>query len=251
MSLTSNVTAYKNKMNTLRGNNSVVNFGYTAGAYNSDNADGVEVYDPEQGNNIPVKTNSIINLNPFVTNKGLRDQSSSFPRMFINHFFGRVSYNLNKSVDVLYSLLSSLEGAIGLADGIATLDNDGRVPESQLTEDAIVYRGAWNAESNVPDLDTVTKTKGDMYIVSVGCTRALVDGEGLVTYNVGDQVIFNGVLWQKIPTGNVDSINNIDPSDGGNVTLDGEDISYTNSSVGSADISQAIAYIKNKLGYSS
>ena len=249
MALTDIITSLKNKINTLRGNNSVTNFAYTAEAYSTDDANGRTVFDPDAENNIPVSTNSIIKLNPFVTNKGLRDQSSSFPKMFINHFFGRVSYNLNKTVDVLYSLLDSLDTYIGSTNGLATLDSSGRIPSSQLAEDAVEYKGAWNANTNTPNLNTVAKDKGDMYLVSVKGTQDV--GEGSVQFNVGDEVIYNGTIWQRIPTGDVDSVNNISPDTNENITLDGDDIGYTNTGVNVSNIPEAIVYIKTKLGYTS
>lgn len=246
MALIDTITSLKNKINTLRGNNSVTNFAYTSTAYDEDDANGVTVFDPEAENNIPVSTNEIIKLNPFVTDKGLRDQSSSFPRMFINHFFGRVSYNLNKTVDVFYGFLDSLNTFIGNNNGLATLDNNGRIPESQITEDLISYRGAWNANTNTPDLTTITKSKGDMYLVSVKGTQDI--GEGSIVYNVGDQVIYNGTIWQKIPTGDVDMVNNISPVDD-NVTVNGDDIHYSTTASGVTNISEALSYIKTKIGY--
>ena len=249
MALTDTITSLKNKINTLRGNNSVTNFAYTAEAYDEDDADGVTVFDPDAENNIPVSTNSVIKLNSFVTNKGFRDQASSFPRMFINHFCGRVSYNLNKTVDVLYSILDSLDTYIGSTNGLATLDSSGRISTSQLTEDAVEYKGAWNANTNTPNLSTVAKDKGDMYLVSVKGTQDI--GEGSIQYNVGDEVIYNGTVWQRIPTGDVDSVNNISPDSNDNVTLDGDDVEYTKTGVNVSNISEAIVYIKTKLGYTS
>lgn len=247
MALIDTITSLKNKINTLRGNNSVTNFAYTAEAYDGDDADGVTVFDPDAENNIPVSTNSIIKLNPFVTNKGLRDQSSSFPKMFINHFCGRVSYNLNKTVDVLYSLLDSLDTYVGSTNGLATLDSYGRIPSSQLAEDAVEYKGAWNADTNTPNLNIVAKDKGDMYLVSVKGTQNI--GEGSVQFNVGDEVAYNGTIWQRIPTGDVDKVNNISPDTNENVTLDGDDIGYTKAGVNVSNIPEAIVYIKTKLGY--
>ena len=248
MALIDTITSLKNKINTLRGNNSVTNFAYTSTAFDEDDANGVTVFDPEADNNIPVSTNEIIKLNPFVTNKGFRDQSSSFPRMFINHFFGRVSYNLNKTVDVLYGFLDSLDTFIGNNNGLASLDSSGRVPSSQITEDLIEYKGGWDANTNTPNLNTVSKTKGDMYLVSVKGTQDI--GEGSIQYNAGDEVIYNGTIWQRIPTGDVDSVNNISPVND-NVTVNGDDVSYTKTGVNINNISEAIVYIKTKLGYTS
>lgn len=251
MSLTSDLTALKNKINTLRGENSVTTFAYTETAYNNDDANGHSDFIESRENNIPLADNSVIKLNPFVTDKGLRNQASSFPRMFINHFCGRVSYNLNKTVDVLYAFLVAItDNVFATPNGLATLDNNGRVPDNQITEDLTEYRGAWNANTNIPDLNTVTKIKGDMYLVSVAGTQTLVDGEGTVKYNVGDQVIYNGSIWQKIPTGNVDSVNNLQPDSNENVTLSGDDIAYSNSGAQNVtNVSEAITYIKTRLGY--
>ena len=251
MSLTSELASLKDKINTLRGDNAVTPFAYTEIAYNSDDADGHADFVPARENNIPLADNSVIKLDSFITNKGLRNQASSFPRMFINHFCGRVSYNLNKTVDVLYLFLSALiDNVFGYANGIATLDNNGRVPDSQITEDLIEYRGAWNAETNTPDLNTVSKIKGDMYLVSVAGTQTLIDGEGTELYNVGDQVIYNGSIWQKIPTGNVYSVNNKTPDSDKNATVEGNDIVYNNAShLNITNISEAITYIKTRLGY--
>lgn len=250
MSLTSDLTALKNKINTLRGDNSVTTFAYTEEAYNNDEADGHADFVESRGNNIPLADNSVIKLNTFVTNKGFRSQACSFPRLFINHFCGRVSYNLNKTVDVLYAFLEAMTNNVfASANGLATLGSNGRVPDEQITEDLIEYRGAWNANTNSPNLNTVSKIKGDMYLVSVAGTQTLVDGEGTVKYNVGDQVIYNGSIWQKIATGNVDSVNNVQPVDD-NVTVNGDNIAYSNSGAQSVtDISEAITYIKTKLGY--
>ena len=248
MSLLSDLTALKNKINTLRGDNSVTTFAYTETAYNNDDADGHADFVESRENNIPLADNSVIKLNTFVTNKGFRSQACSFPRLFINHFCGRVSYNLNKTVDVLYLFLSALiDNVLGYANGIATLDNNGRVPDSQITEDLIEYRGAWNASINSPNLNTVSKIKGDMYLVSVAGTQDI--GEGSVRYNVGDQVIYNGSIWQKIPTGNVYSVNGLQPV-AYVVTINGDDIPYTNVyAQGVTNVSEAITYIKTKLGY--
>ena len=250
MSLISTITSLKNKINTLRGDNSVVNFAYTAEAYSTDDANGVTVFDPEADNNIPVSTNDIIKLNPFVTNKGFRDQASSFPRMFINHFFGRVSYNLNKTVDVLYGFLSVLEVSIGVSSGLATLDNAGRVPSSQITEDLIEYKGAWDASTNTPNLNTVAKTKGDMYFVSVAGTQDI--GEGAQLYNVNDEIIYNGTVWQKIPAGVVSTVNNISPDSNGDVELHGNTVTFFSEEwQRTENIADVIVYIKSRLGYTS
>ena len=241
MSIISDVRSLLAKEKTIQ-DNRVSFFAYDSTAYNTDDANGIDVYHAYAHNNIP--SLSAIVTSVLVQEKGYRDQSSSIARMLLNHFFGRASYNLNKTVDVLAGLLNSLDIYLGTAGGLATLDENGHIPSSQLTEDAIEYKGAWNAETNTPDLDTVPRTKGDMYLVSVKGTRTLVDGEGETTYNVGDEVIFNGTIWQKIPTGDVDSVNGYQPDAEENIILEGDDIMYDSTTT----VPEAITAIKQGLG---
>ena len=87
-------------------NNKVSNFAYTDDAYTNDVVDGVAVYDYEQEQNVPtIETNELAQR---VKDKGIRSQAASLPRNAINHFFGRVSYNLNKVIDTLTTLLSDI-----------------------------------------------------------------------------------------------------------------------------------------------
>ena len=221
MSLLSEITALRTKEGTLTGNK-VCNFAYDDTAYTQDLADGVELYSYNAHNNIPVKDNSVIKVNPTITAKGFRSQLSTLPRMLMNHIFGRVSYNLNKTVDVLYALLDNFYTYIGTAGGIATLDQNGRLPYSQLPLTAVEYKGAWNADTNTPALASGTGTYGDEYIVSVAGTQDL--GEGSITYSVGDRVIYNGSIWQRIPSGSVRTVNGKDPDLTGNVEITAEDV---------------------------
>ena len=215
------IQTLKNKEGTLT-NNRVCNFAYDDTAYTEDLASGVLNYNYNNHNNIPVKDNTVIKVNPTVTSKGFRSQVSTLPRMLLNHIFGRVSYNLNKTVDVLNEALQAFYNAIGQANGLATLDNDGRLPYSQLPLSAVEYKGAWNAETNTPALASGIGTFGDEYIVSVQGTRNL--GEGNVTYRVGDRVIYNGSIWQRIPSSSVRTVNSKAPDTNGNVTINAEDI---------------------------
>jgi hypothetical protein len=215
------IQTLKNKEGTLT-NNKVCNFAYDDTAYTEDSASGVLNYNYNNHNNIPVKDNTVIKVNPTVTSKGFRSQVSTLPRMFLNHIFGRVSYNLNKTVDVLNGTLQAFYNAIGQANGLATLDNDGRLPYSQLPLSAVEYKGAWNAETNTPALSSGIGTFGDEYIVSVQGTRNL--GEGSITYRVGDRVIYNGSIWQRIPSSSVRTVNTKSPDANGNVTVNAEDI---------------------------
>lgn len=221
MAIIDDINTLKTKEGTLT-NNKVSNFAYDEPAYEYDNANGVTTYNYGNHNNIPVSTPSVLKVNPTVIAKGFRSQFSTLPRMLVNHFFGRISYNLNKTVDVLNGLLNSLYSYIGQPNGLATLDNTGRLPYSQLPLSAVEYKGAWNANTNTPTLSIGTGTFGDEYIVSVQGTQNL--GEGSITYRVGDRVIYNGSIWQRIPASSVRTVNSKTPDANGNVTVNASDM---------------------------
>ena len=107
----------------------------------------------------------------------------------------------------------------GAANGVATLDAGGRMPAAQLPTSATEYKGAWDANTNTPTLADGVGTNGDLYRISVAGTQDL--GSGSVTYGVGDAVIYNGTIWQRIPADNVVASVN---GQTGVVVLDTDDI---------------------------
>lgn len=243
MGIQSDLTTLSTKEATLT-SNKVSRFAYTQNAYDNDNADGVTVYDVNQEQNIPVGTPSVMKVNDTVVEKGWRARASSITRMLMNHFLGRLSYNVNKVNDIMASLLSSLSGSLGSADGIATLDANGRIPYSQLPESAVEYKGGWNANTNTPTLADGTGTNGDMYIVEVAGTQNL--GSGNITFFVNDRVIYNGSVWQRFSAGDVKSVNGVTPSSTtGDVEITGADTDVSGSDT--RKISNAISSIENDI----
>src|SRR4029077_16031412 len=97
----------------------------------------------------------------------------------------------------------------GIVNGYPSLDNAGKVPMSQ-TPDAIIgasrYQGTWNAATNSPPVPTAAAAnQGYYYSVAVGGSSAI---DGIRTRGVGDTIISNGSIWQKIPVANlVQSVN--------------------------------------------
>ena len=222
---TEDLTEVKRVADTLE-NNKVAKFAYTEEAYVQDKADGVADYDFNRDNNIPVGTPEILNVNETILTKGYRARSSSITRMLMNHFFGRISYNLNKISDTVRNLINTLKNNLGAPNGYASLDENGRIPFSQLPESAIEYRGNWNAETNEPPLSDGMEgaTSGDFYIVSVAGSHDF--GSGEVSFLVNDRVIYNKEnKWEKLAGGNVRSVNGKEPDNAtGNITLYGTDI---------------------------
>lgn len=117
--------------------NKVARFAYTDEAYTTNDANGVAEYDVNKAQNIPTADASVLKVNETVLSKGYRAQASSITRMLVNHFFGRVSYNLNKVNDNVSNLIATLIRHRGTANGLATLDENGRIPSSQLPESVI------------------------------------------------------------------------------------------------------------------
>lgn len=90
-----------------------------------------------------------------------------------------------------------LHALIAVANGIASLDNNGKVPVSQLPASilgALNYQTAWNAATNTPALASGVGTKGFYYKVSVAGSTAI---DGNSQWNVGDLIAFNGTTWDK------------------------------------------------------
>lgn len=86
---------------------------------------------------------------------------------------------------------------VGVANGVASLDSSGKVPLSQLPSSlgGLVYLGTWNASTNTPTLNSGVGTAGFFYKVSVAGSTNL---DGITTWNIGDQVVFNGTAWERV-----------------------------------------------------
>ena len=61
--------------------------------------------------------------------------------------------------------------------------------------DGLIYQGTWNAETNLPALESGEGTTGDFYIVN---TAGTTDLDGVTDWQVGDWAIFEGGAWIKI-----------------------------------------------------
>jgi hypothetical protein len=72
-----------------------------------------------------------------------------------------------------------------------------------------IYRGAWNASTNTPTITSSVGTLGNYYVVTTAGTTNI---NGISSWAVGDWIIFNGTIWEKIP--NVDSITSVNGQTG-------------------------------------
>ncbi len=92
----------------------------------------------------------------------------------------------------------------GTANGVPSLDGNGRIPAAQLPAGVQVFKGTWNANTNTPTLADGTGTSGDTYQVSTAGTRNL--GSGNITFAVSDYVVYNGTVWQLVPGNSGNSV---------------------------------------------
>lgn len=106
------------------------------------------------------------------------------------------------------ALLTPLANS-GVALGYCPLDAGVKIPLIYLPTGAEVYLGTWDASANTPTLSNSTApASGRNYRVSVAGS---VDfGAGSIPFLVGDEVISNGTIWQKIGSSNtVASVNGL------------------------------------------
>lgn len=160
--LAQELSALKTAEDKITGNK-VANFAYDDYAYEHDDANGVDTYNVNNHQNIPNGTANILKVNPTILTKGWRAQASAITRMLLDHFLGRCSYNLNKVNDHFSSLLTTLGNYLGVANGIATLGEDGYVPTAQLSPTGVVK----TVNNHAPSDGNVTVTKADVGLGSV------------------------------------------------------------------------------------
>ena len=114
---------------------------------------------------------------------------------------------------VANSGLTNTAGAIRLAtattnqlggvkvDGVTITINGSGVIAANITG-AIVFQGGWSAATNTPTLSNASSaynTNGFEFVCTAAGTVNF--GAGNVTFAVGDNVIYDGVKWVKIPIG--------------------------------------------------
>jgi hypothetical protein len=114
---------------------------------------------------------------------------------------------------VANSGLTNTAGAIRLAtattnqlggvkvDGVTITINGSGVIAANITG-AIVFQGGWNAATNTPTLNNVSSAYNTNGFEFVTTTSGTVNfGAGNVSFAVGDNVIYDGTKWVKIPIG--------------------------------------------------
>lgn len=195
--------------------NKVANFAYTDTAYSdpATYADGVQTYDPDAEQNIPVANASVLKVNATILTKGWRAQASSITRMLMNHFLGRCSYNLNKINDLFSLLLTKLMAFMGQPEGIAMLDSTGSLYQAVGSDKIPItksFLGAmfgtllgryWNKMSGgINGMNSVLYANGLWVASSQGCWwsedgKNWVQGTGNNTSIILRSVTYANGLW--------------------------------------------------------
>lgn len=216
MSLETELQSIKTDVGLLK-NNEVSRFAYDSTAYTSNSANSPQYYSWAQHNNIPSDSLDDTKISDVQRDKGFRIKQPVLPKLFIDHFFGRASYNLNKVIDFIESFLTKVISNLGTSNGLATLDSSRRIPSSQVSGSLMAYKGTWDASTNTPTLTNGVGVKGDLYYCSVGGTVNF--GAGAIIFEEGERVVYNGTVWQQIPLGDLKTVSEISITANGNINL--------------------------------
>jgi hypothetical protein len=148
-------------------------------------------------------TKRSLRIHDGVTAGGHEILGSNQVQLLINALADRIDANdvsigdINTTIGEIQTELSTkfATAMVGAANGAASLDANGKVPLSQLS-DSIVgqveYRGTWDAAGNLPVLPETPTEKGIYYVTSANGTFAGI------TFTVGDWIISNGTAWEKV-----------------------------------------------------
>jgi hypothetical protein len=110
-------------------------------------------------------------------------------------------------LDTLASLQTQINNLIPSQTGQAGkyLTTNGSVLSWASVAGGLSYQGTWNASSNTPTLASGVGTNGYYYIVATAGSTNL---DGITDWQIGDWLMFNGTVWQKIDQSNlVTSVN--------------------------------------------
>jgi hypothetical protein len=122
--------------------------------------------------------------------------------------------NVNNTSDLDKPLSTDTQNALSLCEklinknqinGYAGLDSNGKILLSALPpiSGGFVYLGPWDADANIPTIQPLVGNNGDYYKVSIAGTT---DIDGINKWGVGDWILFNGDVWDKIEAPQVYSI---------------------------------------------
>jgi hypothetical protein len=110
-------------------------------------------------------------------------------------------------LDTLASLQTQINNLIPSQTGNAGkfLTTNGSVLSWDNVAGGLDYQGTWNASTNTPTLASGVGVNGYYYITATAGSTNL---DGITDWQIGDWLLFNGTVWQKIDQSNlVTSVN--------------------------------------------
>lgn len=110
-------------------------------------------------------------------------------------------------LDTLASLQTQINNLIPSQTGQSGkfLTTNGSVLSWASVVGGLSYQGTWNANTNTPTLASGVGTNGYYYIVATAGSTNL---DGITDWQIGDWLMFNGTVWQKLDQSNlVTSVN--------------------------------------------
>lgn len=148
-----------------------------------------------------------------------------------NHLPAIITQDVNSRfvTDVQISSWDGKEEALGFTpenvankgntNGYAPLDGANKVPTIHIPTSPQNYLGTYDILTNTPVVINGTGTNGDYFKCSTSGTRDF--GAGNVTVSAGDSLIYNGAIWEDIPSS--DLVQSV-AGKVGVVTLDSDDL---------------------------
>ena len=106
----------------------------------------------------------------------------------------------------------------------------------------LTYQGTWNASTNTPTLASSTGTSGYYYIVATAGSTNL---NGITDWQIGDWLLFNGTVWQKIDQS--ETLQSITSTDG-SVTVTTTGSTADLSVAVAASTTNVVCYVRNATG---
>ena len=100
-------------------------------------------------------------------------------------------------LDTLASLQTQINNLIPSQTGNSGkyLTTNGSALSWASVAGGLSYQGTWNASTNTPTLTSSTGTNGYYYVVATAGSTNL---DGITSWSIGDWLLFNGTVWQKI-----------------------------------------------------
>lgn len=118
------------------------------------------------------------------------------------------------------------QSTLGVANGVATLDGDGRLPAEQLPLNTVVFRGTFGSAGSTTGGDLPsngTLETGDFYICD---TDAYVSVAAGLTFDNGDKAVYTGTAWSKID--NTETVTGVKGSEEVDYRVGNVSLSHTN-----------------------